>query len=61
MKAKKKSKNNRSAAVLTLFAVPAMTFSGRRRIAAWLRKQAAAMVAEGAEYAPARFTARYLY
>lgn len=48
------------AAILTVFDAPVMTKRGRKRIAAWLRKQAEFLEHEGHVYAK-RFTARYLY
>jgi hypothetical protein len=50
----------KAAAVLTLKDADKMTAKGRRQIAAWLRKQADALQAEGNNYA-SRFRARYLY
>lgn len=52
---------DKSAAVLTVYAAPDMTAKGRRQIAAWLKRQADMLVKEGKNYAPKRFTARYLY
>ena len=50
-----------SAAIVTLRRVPAMSAKGRRQIAAWLRRQAEMLVAEGKDYTESTFTARYLY
>lgn len=51
----------KSAAVLTIFRAPSMTARGRKAIAAWLRKQADMLEADGKHYNENRFTARYLY
>lgn len=50
----------KSAAVLTLREVPKMTNSGRRQIAAWLRRQADDLVKLGDQYGPV-LRARYIY
>lgn len=55
-----KKKSDKSAAVLSLFSVPAMTAKGRANIAAWLRRQATMMLREGKNYTEGRFTARYI-
>jgi hypothetical protein len=52
--------NLKSAAIVTIRDAEHMTAKGRRDIAAWLRKQADALVKDGKLYAK-RFTARYLY
>ena len=57
--AKPKTKEQ-SAATLTIFDGPRMTADGRRSIAAWLQRQARALVKDGGKYCN-RFTARYLY
>mgnify|MGYP001198447122 CR=1 FL=1 len=49
-----------SVAVLTVFGPAGMTDAGRRKIAAWLRRQAGYLVTEGAAYSRQRFIARYL-
>ena len=51
----------KSAAVLTIRGAPRMTAFGRRMVAKWLRKQADALIADGKNYAPRVFTARYLH
>ena len=56
---RKKSKPDKSAAIVTIKDGPEMTLGGRRRIAAWLRRQAAFFERHGNKYA-SRFTARYL-
>jgi len=58
--AKRKTKT-KSAAVVSIFAAPAMTPKGRRQIAAWLRRHADLLVKEGKNYTSGRFTGRYLY
>jgi len=55
-----KSKNVATAAVLTIRHAGDMTPAGKRRIAAWLHKQAASLMKDGKHYSP-RYTARYLY
>jgi hypothetical protein len=52
---------HKSAAVLTIHRAPAMTPSGRKAIAVWLRRQAAMLMKHGKNYSETRFTARYLY
>lgn len=49
-----------SAAIVTIKKPNEMTRAGRKRVASWLRKQAADFERYGSEYA-SRFTARYLY
>lgn len=53
-------RTEKSAAVLMIKDGQDMTPGGRKRIAAWLRRQAAFLEKHGNEYAN-RFTARYLY
>ena len=53
-------KGEKSVAVLTVFDAPAMTPSGRKAIAEWLRRQARMLVKDGKLYAK-RYTGRYLY
>lgn len=55
-----KNTKEKSAAVLTVVKPDEMTPEGRKEIAAWLRRQAAALIKDGDRYAK-RFTARYLY
>jgi hypothetical protein len=54
-------KKTKSAAVLSIFDAPNMTYRGRLEIAAWLHHQAHMLVRDGEEYAEGRFTARYRY
>jgi hypothetical protein len=56
----RKNKVLKSAAVLTIKQGNDMTLSGRKELAAWLRKQAGFLVKYGPELAPV-FRARYLY
>lgn len=52
-------KGEKSVAVLTVFDAPAMTPSGRKAIAEWLRRQARMLVKDGKLYAK-RYTGRSL-
>jgi hypothetical protein len=56
----KRATKKHAAAILTIHDAPAMTKSGRRQVAAWLRRQADFLVNDGKSLAK-RFTARYLY
>lgn len=51
----------KSAAILTVFRAPAMTPSGARRVAQWLRRQASYLERHRRLLTMGRFTARYLY
>ena len=51
-----------TAAIVVLHKPGAMSDQGRREISQWLRRQADALVTEGAEYNDSgRFVARYMY
>ena len=53
-------KNEKCAATLVLIRPDAMSVSGKKDIAAWLREQAKNLVKDGHLY-DKRFTARYMY
>lgn len=55
-----KRRKDESAAIVTVKHADRMTRQGRRRVAAWLRRQAGFLERHGDEFA-GRFTARYLY
>lgn len=57
---KRAKEKQRAAATLHVVDAAGMSPKGRGEIAAWLRKQADALQAQGDNYA-ARFRARYLY
>lgn len=50
----------KSAAIVTIKGAAMMTPAGRKRVAAWLKKQAEYLTKHGKELAPS-FRARYLY
>lgn len=54
-------KPTKTAAIVTIKEPGRMSRRGRKQIAAWLRRQAASLEKEGANYGPSRFTARYRY
>jgi hypothetical protein len=54
-------RNEKSAAVLTIFGPGRMTIEGRKALATWLRRQANNLVGDDFNYTRGRFTARYLY
>lgn len=51
---------SKSAAVVTIKDAAKMSASGRKAVAAWLRKQASFLLSHPKQL-PSRFTARYLY
>lgn len=55
-----KNSKDKTAAIVTVFRAPDMSSKGRRRIVAWLRRQADVLEQEADKLAR-RYTARYLY
>jgi hypothetical protein len=51
---------SKSAAIVTIKDASKMSASGRKAVAAWLRRQASFLLSHSKQLSP-RFTARYLY
>ncbi len=60
MPAKSKAKTQ-TAAIITVYGAPKMSYAGRRRVASWMRRQAEFLLKHGRELTPTRYTAKYLY
>lgn len=61
MPSARKSRKERSAAVVTIKAPGRMTARGRRDIATWLRQQAAHLLRHGKDYTEGTFRGRFIY
>lgn len=60
-KAKRKSRKERTAAIITIHGPGKMTKRGRRDIVNWLRRHAAMLAKDGDKYTEGRFTGRFIY